>query len=84
MFQQEKKQKKIIRKRYLASLREAYAQKVFSKLMNELSGTFTMKNHKGTWHLSFSCGHENGMVQAQGKSLTNALINLISKSHGRL
>ncbi|MFJ1424896.1 hypothetical protein ACILFS_01095 [Capnocytophaga canimorsus] len=80
MFQQEKNQKKIIRKRYLASLREAYADALFHKFMNELSGTLTMKLHKGTWHLVFSCGHENGTVQAKGKTLAYALINLASKS----
>lgn len=78
MFQQEKKQKKIIRKRYLASLREAYADALFHKFMNELSGTLTMKLHKGTWYLVFSCGHEK--VQAQGKTLAHALINLATKS----
>ncbi|MFK8297993.1 hypothetical protein ACI76O_03610 [Capnocytophaga cynodegmi] len=49
--------------------------------MNELSGTLTMKLHKGTWHLVFSCGGENGMIQAKGKTLAHALINLASKSH---
>ncbi|GIM61115.1 hypothetical protein CAPN008_11650 [Capnocytophaga canis] len=69
------------RRRYLAGLREAYADALFHKFMNELSGTLTMKLHKGTWHLVFSCGGENGMVQAKGKTLAYALINLASKSH---
>ncbi|MFK8288455.1 hypothetical protein ACI76W_04285 [Capnocytophaga canimorsus] len=69
------------RKRYLASLREAYADALFHKFMNELSGTLTMKLHKGTWHLVFSCGGENGMIQAKGKTLAHAIINLASKSN---
>ena len=46
------------RKRYLERLREAYAEELFSKFLNELSGTLTMKNHKGTWYLVFSCQDE--------------------------
>lgn len=82
MLNSQKNQKKITRKLYLERLREVYAQKVFSKLLNELSGTLTMKNHKGTWYLVFSCGQE--VVRVQGKTLGHALINLTSKSHGRL
>ena len=67
------------RKRYLERLREAYAEELFSKFLNELSGTLTMKNHKGTWYLVFSCGDENGMVQAKGKTLAHALIDLATK-----
>ena len=67
------------RKRYLSHLREAYAEELFSKFLNELSGTLTMKNHKGTWYLVFSCGQEEGMVQGKGKTLAHALIDLATK-----
>ena len=67
------------RKRYLERLREAYAEELFSKFLNELSGTLTMKNHKGTWYLVFSCGQEEGMVQGKGKTLAHALIDLATK-----
>lgn len=77
-----KKSPMAARRRYLERLREVYAQKVFSKLLNEFSGTLTMKNHKGTWHLVFSCGQE--VIRVQGKTLGHALINLTSESHGRL
>ncbi|GIZ15762.1 hypothetical protein [Capnocytophaga catalasegens] len=38
------------RKRYLTSLREAYAQKLFSKFMNELSAFYFFKiSYKNIW-----------------------------------
>ncbi|MDO5104472.1 hypothetical protein [Capnocytophaga sp.] len=78
MLKPQENQKKVIRKRYLARLREAYANTLFSKFLNEYPGTLTMKFSKGAWRLSFSCGHEK--VQAQGKTLAHALINLTAKS----